>query len=93
MNSFVVDCPGYGFAKMNKRRRGMWFGLTEEYLKVSSRVSQVFLCLNFQHGVKQTDIDFLKRIHHLDVDIQIIMTKVDKVPEKNFFAKLQSIND
>jgi hypothetical protein len=32
---------------MNKKRREMWAGLTEEYLKVSSRLSQIFICINF----------------------------------------------
>lgn len=46
-NAFVIDAPGYGYANMNKRRRHLWFGLTEEYMKISSRLSQIFLLLNF----------------------------------------------
>lgn len=69
-----------GFAKMNKRRRQNWFGMISEYLKVSSRVAQIFLCINFEHGVKPADIHFLQKIHQLNVDIQLVFTKVDKVP-------------
>ena len=92
-NALVVDAPGYGFAKMNLRRRAMWFSTTEEYIKISSRLSQIFLCINFEHGLKQTDIDFLHRIHKNNVDIQVIFTKVDKVHEKRFFPQLVAIDD
>lgn len=87
----VVDAPGYGFAKMNKKRREMWAGLTEEYLKVSSRLSQIFICINFEHGLKQNDILFLKRADKFNVDIQIILTKVDKVSHTKYYYQLQSI--
>ncbi len=46
-NAYVVDAPGYGYANMNKRRRHLWFGLSEEYMKVSSRLSQIFMLINF----------------------------------------------
>lgn len=88
---FVVDAPGYGFARMNKRRRQMWFGLTEDYLKISSRVSQIFLCINFEHGLKENDKLFLQRTDKFNLKIQVILTKVDKVNPKKYFASLQSI--
>lgn len=46
-DAYVVDAPGYGFAEMNKKRRNLWFGLVETYIKISSRISQIFLCINF----------------------------------------------
>lgn len=46
-NLLLADSPGYGFANMNKARRFMWAGLVDEYLKISSRLSQIFLCINF----------------------------------------------
>jgi GTP-binding protein EngB required for normal cell division len=48
-------------------------------MKISSRLSQIFLCINFEHGLKSSDIQFMQRADKFNVDIQIIMTKVDKV--------------
>ena len=56
MDAFIVDAPGYGFAQMNKRRRNLWFGLVESYIKISSRISQIFVCINFEHGLQKADI-------------------------------------
>jgi GTP-binding protein len=75
----IVDAPGYGFANINKAKRQMWAGLTDEYLKISSRVCEIFLCLNFEHGVKPTDIDTLKHITKYNVNIQLVLCKIDKV--------------
>lgn len=69
----------------------MWFGLTEDYLKISSRVSQIFLCINFEHGLKENDKLFLQRTDKFNLKIQVILTKVDKVNPKKYFASLQSI--
>ena len=69
----------------------MWFGLTEEYMKISSRLSQIFVCINFEHGLKENDKIFLQRADKFNVDIQVILTKVDKVNSNKYFAQLQSI--
>lgn len=89
--SFIVDAPGYGFARMNKKRRELWFGLTEEYMKVSSRLSQIFVCINLEHGLKSNDIQFLQRCERYNIDVQIILTKVDKVRPAKYFYHLQAI--
>ena len=62
-------------------------------MKISSRLSQIFLCVNFEHGLKSSDEEVLKRVSKFQVDIQIIMNKVDKVKEEKFMDQLKSIND
>lgn len=64
---------------MNKARRQMWAGLVDEYLKISSRLSQIFLCINFEHGIKQSDVDTLKHITRYNVNIQVVLCKADKI--------------
>lgn len=68
-----------GFANINKAKRSMWAGLIDEYLKISSRLCLIFMCINFEHGVKPADIDLLKQISKYNVDIQLLLTKTDKV--------------
>ena len=69
----------------------MWFGLTEEYMKISSRLSQVFLCINIEHGVKTSDLQFIKRCCKYNIDIQIIITKVDRISPAKYFHYLRAI--
>lgn len=91
--ALIVDAPGFGFANMNKRRRNLWFGLADEYLKISSRLCQIFHVINFEHGVKSTDIAALKRMSSYNVNIQLVLNKVDKVAEKKFMGQVKSINE
>ncbi len=76
----IVDTPGYGYANMNKRRRMLWYSLIEEYLKISTRLSQIFLFLNFEHGLKSSDKEVLQTIDKFNIPIQPVLTKCDKIP-------------
>lgn len=60
-------------------------------MKVSSRLSQIFVCINFEHGLKSNDIIFLQRCERYNIDVQIILTKVDKVKPNKYFSQLQAI--
>lgn len=88
----MVDAPGYGFAAMNKRRRELWFGLVDEYLKISSRVCQIFHVINFEHGLKEADTLALSRMSAYNVGVQLVFNKVDKVNPKRFMAQVKAIN-
>jgi len=50
-------------------------------MKVSTRLSQIFLLINFEHGLKEIDKEFIARADRFNVNIQLVMTKVDKVKE------------
>lgn len=89
----ICDAPGYGFAKINKAKRQMWAGLVDEYLKISSRLCQIFFCINFLHGLKDTDVEALKHMSKYNVNIQLVLSKSDKVPEKNFLPMMKAINE
>lgn len=59
----LVDTPGYGkfknnkgFANMNQKRRNLWFGSTLEYIKISSRVSKIYMCVSTLLGFTTNDL-------------------------------------
>lgn len=60
-------------------------------MKVSSRLSQIFVCINFEHGLKSSDIQFLQRANLYNINIQIILTKIDKISHTKYYYQLQSI--
>jgi len=88
----LIDTPGYGFADMNRRRRDMWFGCLYEYLKVSSRACQVVMCVNSEHGLKRNDLEFLRRTHEFNLNIQLVLTKIDKLPEDKLFYRMVEVS-
>lgn len=66
----------------------MWFGSVYEYLKVSSRVSKIFICVSTLLGLMPNDIEVLKRINSLNVDIQIVLTKCDKLNKDKLYYRM-----
>ncbi len=71
----------------------MWFGCIYEYLKVSSRVCQIIMCVNGEHGLKKNDIEFLRRTHNLNINIQIVLTKIDKLKEDKLYYRMVDISE
>jgi GTP-binding protein EngB required for normal cell division len=78
---------------MNRRRRDMWFGCLFEYLKVSSRACQIIMCVNGEHGLKRNDIEFLKRVHEFNLNIQVVLTKIDKVKKDKLYYRMIDISN
>lgn len=60
-------------------------------MKVSSRLSQIFVCINIEHGLKPNDIQFLQRCERYNIDVQIILTKTDKISSSKYFYQVQAI--
>jgi len=89
--AFVVDGPGYGFAKMNLKLRKAWLKLLKTYLSQSTRISRVYLLINMDHGMKTTDFDFLEFVNHYNHCIQVVLTKCDKVKEDELLDRAVAI--
>jgi GTP-binding protein len=76
---YLVDLPGYGFAKAPKSAKDAWSKNIRDYLEKSERLRLLFLLIDARHGVKPIDrlmIDFLNRA---GVPYYIIATKRDKL--------------
>ena len=77
---YLVDVPGYGYAAVNKTTQKKLGLMIEEYIKNRNNLTKVFLLIDYRHKPMEDDIimyDFLK---YYNLDITIIATKYDKVP-------------
>ena len=77
---YLVDVPGYGYAAVNKATQKKLGLMIEEYIKNRKDLTKVFLLIDYRHKPMEDDIimyDFLK---YYNLDITIIATKYDKVP-------------
>lgn len=77
---YLVDVPGYGYAAVNKATQKKLGLMIEEYIKNRDNLTKVFLLIDYRHKPMEDDIimyDFLK---YYNLDITIIATKYDKVP-------------
>jgi len=76
---FVVDLPGYGYAKASKSDIARWTKLTREFLFGRASLRRVFLLIDSRHGIKDSDIELMGMLDETAVTYQLIMTKVDKL--------------
>ncbi|MFI3242193.1 MAG: ribosome biogenesis GTP-binding protein YihA/YsxC [Alphaproteobacteria bacterium] len=76
---YMVDLPGYGYAKASKSSVEKWQKLILQYLKGRVELKRVFLLIDSRHGIKDVDIEIMKILDTSAVTYQIILTKIDKI--------------
>lgn len=75
---FMVDMPGYGYAKVSKEKRSDWDNLIRDYLRGRPSLRCVFILVDARHGLKESDIGIMEMLDETAVSYRIIMTKCDK---------------
>lgn len=77
-NWYLVDLPGYGFAKRSKELRGAWEDNLEEYVKTRENLQCVFVLVDSRMDPQENDIGFINALGEWQVPCAIIFTKTDK---------------
>lgn len=76
---YLVDLPGYGYAKVSKKEAEKWGVMIENYLTGSQMLRAVFLLVDMRHEATQQDRQMLEWIEYLELQPIIIATKSDKI--------------
>ena len=76
---FVVDLPGYGYAKASKSDIARWTIFTRQFLFGRASLRRVFLLIDSRHGIKESDLELMGMLDETAVTYQLILTKVDKL--------------
>lgn len=90
---YIVDLPGYGFAKASKTEQKSWGSLIENYLS-SGRLSHIFMLLDIRHPPTKEDKLMFRWILYYGVPFTLVATKADKLAKSkrtaaaNLAAKL-----
>jgi GTP-binding protein len=79
---YVVDLPGYGFAKAPKDIVKSWQLLIITYLVGRANLRRVFLLIDSRHGIKKIDTEIMDMLDKAAVTYQIVLTKIDKISAK-----------
>lgn len=78
---YVVDLPGFGYAKVSKTEREKWQKLIGEYLQASRQIVTVFHLIDARHHPTELDILLNEFLNSLDIPFTIILNKVDKLKQ------------
>jgi GTP-binding protein len=75
----LVDMPGYGYAEAPKTEIARWTELIDLYLKGRQSLRRLILLVDSRHGVKENDLEMMKRLDKAAVSYQLVFTKIDKL--------------
>ncbi len=78
-SAYLVDLPGYGYAKASKKEVAGWNRLIQDYLTGRASLRRVFLLIDARHGLKASDAPTLELMDVAAVSYQAVLTKADKV--------------
>ena len=76
---YMVDLPGYGYAKVSKKLVKEWVRLMRDYLRGRPNLRRVFVLVDGRHGLKDSDRELMSMLDETAVSYQIVLTKSDKV--------------
>ncbi|MEM6811382.1 MAG: ribosome biogenesis GTP-binding protein YihA/YsxC [Pseudomonadota bacterium] len=91
---YLVDMPGYGYAKVSKTKRAQWDKLIRNYLRGRQSLRSVFILVDSRHGVKDSDEELMSMLDEAAVSFRIVLTKADKAKKadlEKFDEQLQKI--
>lgn len=74
---YLVDMPGYGYAKVSKEKRDDWDDLIFDYLRGRTELKTVFLLIDGRHGLKDVDKNMMKMLDDAAMSYRVILTKAD----------------
>ena len=75
---YLVDLPGYGFAKVSISSRRRWEQMIEGYLRKRETLKMVFVLIDARHSPQKIDLEFLNQLDRWEVPFALIFTKADK---------------
>lgn len=89
---YLVDLPGYGYAKASKKEIKGWTQLMRDYLTGRASLRRVFVLIDARHGIKESDQTMMRVLDDAAVSYQLVFTKRDKVRDSAFEDVRQKVN-
>lgn len=81
---YLVDAPGYGYAKVNKDLKENFGAIMENYLEERKNLKMVFMLVDFRHKPTSDDVLMYEYLKHYEIPVTIIATKTDKISKGNY---------
>ncbi len=76
---YLVDLPGYGYAKASKAHVAKWASMTRAYLLGRASLKRVYQLVDARHGLKAIDGALMDALDAAAVSYQVVLTKADKI--------------
>jgi len=88
---YLVDMPGYGYARASKAAVKSWTRLIRDYLRGRRELKRVFLLIDARHGIKPNDTETMELLDEAAVSYQVVLTKADKPKASELEALMEKV--
>lgn len=92
-NWYLVDLPGYGFAKVSKSQRSNFGALIESYVLHRKNLFNLFVLVDANIPPQQIDLDFITWLGLKSIPFSVVFTKIDKPNQKNLTKNLERFRE
>lgn len=93
---YLVDLPGYGFAKVSQSQRRGWEQMIEGYIRKRENLGTLFVLIDSRLQPQKLDLDFVNQLGEWEVPFALVFTKADKISQREvalhvklFLAKMR----
>jgi GTP-binding protein len=86
---FLVDLPGYGYAKISKSKREDWVRMIRKYLNERETLACICVLIDIRHKPQQVDLEFMDSLVEKELPFVVILTKSDKLGEKTIASQVE----
>ena len=94
---YLVDLPGYGYAKISQSERKKWEKMIEDYLRKRENLLNIFVLIDSRHAPQKIDLQFVNQLGEWQIPFTLVFTKSDKekpgVVERNIKSFLNSMRE
>jgi GTP-binding protein len=90
---YLVDLPGYGFAKVSQTMRKQWEKMIEDYLRKRENLVNVFILIDSRHSPQKLDLDFVNQLGEWQVPFCLTFTKADKETQREVAKNVKAFLD
>jgi len=87
---FLVDLPGYGYAKTSKTERKRFMQMIRDYLKNRKNLVNTFVLVDARHKPQKSDLEFMEWLGHNKIPFSIVFTKADKLSSNELSKNIKN---
>lgn len=89
-NWYLVDLPGYGFAKISKKKHEKFLPMISEYIRKREQLVMLFVLIDSRLEPQAIDLQFINKLGEYQVPFALIFTKIDKLGKQVLKTKIEN---
>ncbi|MBE9468813.1 MAG: YihA family ribosome biogenesis GTP-binding protein [Bacteroidetes bacterium] len=90
---YLVDLPGYGFAKVSKTSKEKWQKFIYKYIDNRENLVCLFVLIDSRHEPQKIDLDFIENLGEKQIPFAIVYTKSDKLAKIKLANNIQTFKN